>query len=686
MTDQLAPLRITATLAAWCGLAALVLAGLLSPAAAFAAAVLVAGVSLSCSMLRSPAAAQLRKQLSFGTLVAALLFVGFHLRGSRDASSLAHTLPPLLIGVLTAQGLGSDKRHDVMVSLALGEFMIVLAVGVSPATAPVAIPMVLGWVLAIVALVQSHHFHSADCSAPALESSSTERPPMLGPAATAAALAVAIGMLIFLLVPHPSGTSAQRRLRNRSGVAGPGNTDPGSGARGRSAGHYSRENLDMRVRGKLGSTPVAEVPADSPQLWRSRIYDVYDGVHWTAEEVRFATLGPGRVRLPADPWDGGVAPTGPVRTDAVRTLAGFDGLILAPGTPVEITSGGRATTLGAAQVFIDTRGGYVVTSVLPQTNPATLASAPIGSTPDSTDDFGSFGHPQQLPPGLPDRVGALAREITRGESSRPAIVQAISTYLGAHKTYDVNSPVPASGADSVDDFLFNSQTGFCEQFAAAEVVLLRTIGIPARMATGYGYGANQANHRRLFTTGNLHAWVEVWYPGIGWSPTDPTPPAVQAAAGPHVSAFTRFVRWVQKLLAKRRNQFVLAAVIALVLAAGFGIAWLRRRRRTPAPATASPAALASSLLTAFARLESALAADSRPRAPAETLAELERRLGADAAGRRALATLELACYSPQQVKPEEARAAAQAFEQLAGSILAAHAARGQLADSIGVRR
>jgi hypothetical protein len=319
-----------------------------------------------------------------------------------------------------------------------------------------------------------------------------------------------------------------------------------------------------------------------------------------------------------------------------------------------------------------------VTSALPETDPAALAAA---GGDDEID-----GRWLQLPSALPARVRSLAAEITGGAPSRPAAVQAVSDYLAANKTYDLNSPVPASGADAVDDFLFNSGTGFCEQFAAAEVVLLRTQGIPARMATGYGYGAVQSSGRKLFTSGNLHAWVEVWYPGIGWSPTDPTPPSVQAASNPHLSAWARLVRWVQKTLSTTRGRLVLAALILLVGAVCFGIVALRRRRRRGLEPVGSSAALASALLTAFARLESALAADGRPRAPSETLAELERRLGADAAGRRALATFELALYSPLHVPHDDARAAAHAFEQLAASILAAHAARGQLADSIGVPR
>ena len=666
--DELAPLRVSAVLIGWCGVSALVAAQLLSPAAGLAAGVVIALVALSCSMYRSTAARQVRRQISFATLAGALTYVAFHLSGAHSAAGLARTLPPLLIGVLTAQGLGADKRHDLLVSVTIGEFMIVLAAGVAPRPW-LALPLLAGWILAVVALAQSHRLHAADCSAPGLRAASPAPRPPRGPAAAAAAIAVAIGLLLFLVLPQPSQSAAQRRLQGAVGSA------PTSEGGGRSAGHYSRGALDMRTRGKLPTEPVAQVPADSPQLWRSRVYDNYDGTSWLADEGPLRPLGTGRITLPADPLDEGVVPAGSRRTDDVRTFVGFDGLVIAPGTPVALTTAGRAARVGAARLLVEDPGGFAVTSVLAQTDPETLAGA-AGTDPS--------GRWLQLPAALPDRVGGLARQIAGVAPTRPAAVAAITAWLAANKTYDLNSPVPPAGADAVDDFLFRVDTGFCEQFAAAEVVLLRTLDIPARMATGFGYGTDSGG-LRLFTGSNAHAWVEVFYPGVGWSPSDPTPPSVQVAAKPRVSAFKRFLKWVARLLSTTSGRLTLAAVIAALGAIAFWATWWRRRRRADTSHVA-PAALAGALLTAFARLEAALVADGRPRAPGETLSELERRLGADAAGRRALAAFELACYSPHLLPPEAARAAAHAFEVLASSILAAHAARGQLADSIGVRR
>jgi transglutaminase-like putative cysteine protease len=671
-TDELAPLRITAFLAACCGLLALVTAHLLSPAAAFAAGAVTAAASLSCSSYRSAGARVARRRLGLGALALALAYVALHIAQTSDVQRLAQTLPPLLIGVLAAQSLSADKRHDLVVLVTVGEFMLVLAAGIAPSPW-LAAPLLAGWVLAVVTLVQSHDLHDTDCSTPALAAPVRARRQVAGPAATATALALAIGLLLFLVLPHPSSSAAQRRLLGGQAagnrLASEGN---GTGTRRLSDGV-----LDMRTRGKLPTGPVAEVSDDSPELWRNRIYDTYDGTIWTASPSEVTALGRGVVQLPPDELDEGVPPAEQIRTDTVRRFQYYaDDLVIAPGTPLVVRSDGRVWRAGAAMVRTESRSGFVVTSALPETDPGVLAGA---EGPDPGPRW------LQLPASLPARVGALAHQIAGNAPSRPAAVASVSAYLAEHKRYSLDSPVPPAGADAVDDFLFRVDSGFCEHFAAAEVVLLRSLGIPARMATGYGYGESQPGGLRLFRGSNAHAWVEVFYPGIGWSPSDPTPPAVQTAGQNRPGVFARFVKWVKKELSTTRGRLILAAVIAAAVAAGCGIGWLRRRR-TPRGSAPAPAILTTSLLTAFGRLEAALAADGRPRAPAETLAELQRRLGADADGRLALATLELACYSPHLVTPADAKAAAHTFEQLAASVLAARAARERLAGSIGVRR
>ena len=81
---------------------------------------------------------------------------------------------------------------------------------------------------------------------------------------------------------------------------------------------------------------------------------------------------------------------------------------------------------------------------------------------------------------------------------------------------------PGNGDDALVEFLTTGKTGYCEQFSAAMAVMLRAVGVPARVAVGFTGGAADGDHRTIGTS-DAHAWVEAWFPGYGWLIFDPTP-------------------------------------------------------------------------------------------------------------------------------------------------------------------
>lgn len=138
----------------------------------------------------------------------------------------------------------------------------------------------------------------------------------------------------------------------------------------------------------------------------------------------------------------------------------------------------------------------------------------------------------QLPDTLPDRVKTLAEQVVEGEDTRYDRVVAIERYFGQGDfTYQTeNIPIPEEHEDYVDQFLFDTQVGYCDNFSSAMVVMLRTLGIPARWVKGFTGGevienlSTDDEERYLFevTNGNAHSWVEVYFPGIGWVSFEPT--------------------------------------------------------------------------------------------------------------------------------------------------------------------
>jgi len=133
-----------------------------------------------------------------------------------------------------------------------------------------------------------------------------------------------------------------------------------------------------------------------------------------------------------------------------------------------------------------------------------------------------------LPDSLPRRIGLLTKTIIRqrGHQNSSPVVKAmdIENYLKGNYPYDLDIPPFPDNRDSVDYFLFEKKRGYCEHFASAMTVMLRTEGIPARLVTGYLPG--DYNHLSGFYSvkmSHAHAWVEIYIPDFGWYSVDPTP-------------------------------------------------------------------------------------------------------------------------------------------------------------------
>jgi transglutaminase-like putative cysteine protease len=128
---------------------------------------------------------------------------------------------------------------------------------------------------------------------------------------------------------------------------------------------------------------------------------------------------------------------------------------------------------------------------------------------------------------IEDRVA----ELTEGEQTVYDKVMAIFNFFSRDNgfTYSLETESGTSGS-AIVDFLVNKR-GFCEQYAAAMAWLVRTAGIPARVAFGFTRGTETDGDFTVLTTKNLHAWTEVYFAGFGWVPFDATP-SVPGAADP----------------------------------------------------------------------------------------------------------------------------------------------------------
>ncbi|MEO5625802.1 MAG: DUF3488 and transglutaminase-like domain-containing protein [Dokdonella sp.] len=127
----------------------------------------------------------------------------------------------------------------------------------------------------------------------------------------------------------------------------------------------------------------------------------------------------------------------------------------------------------------------------------------------------------ELPSGFDPKAHALAASWRAQGLDDGAIIRAALDRFHASFTYTL-SPPPL-GRDSIDDFLFDTQRGFCEHYSSAFVFLMRAAGIPARVVTGYQGGWwNESGNYLLVRQSDAHAWAEVWREGSGWQRVDPT--------------------------------------------------------------------------------------------------------------------------------------------------------------------
>ena len=163
---------------------------------------------------------------------------------------------------------------------------------------------------------------------------------------------------------------------------------------------------------------------------------------------------------------------------------------------------------------------YTELGMLPEPDPQLLrAAGPAGGVPFSTVD------PRYLDAaGVDQRVRRLATQTTAGTRTAFDATVALNRWFTQPSNgfrYDLRT-APGNSGDALVDFLFTGRRGYCEQFASAMAIMLRTLHVPARVAVGFTPGTVTGGSR-LITTDDAHAWVEAWFPGAGWLPFDPTP-------------------------------------------------------------------------------------------------------------------------------------------------------------------
>ena len=527
-------------------------------------------------------------------------------------------LAELFLWVQFFHSLDVPARRDLLFSL-LSSLVLVAVAGVLSVSAALG-PNLIVWAIAtVISLVLAHR--SEVRSLPGLLGA--DPPPAAGrrpsprarlaslrPLVGVVALVAVLGGAVFLVVPAAGAGKAvafPARLPsdavpvpNSGGLANPslGAADPAGDGKTSSTGSDTAassgyfgfsESLDTGIRGRPDNTLVMRVKASRPDFWRGQSFDQWDGRTWTqSDDTPTPTRGEAPLRLRGAPEDreAGILDGG---TDFVQTVfveqAGPN-LIFAAYAPDRVYFSDRTLfelddgTVRTAVQLPEDAVYTVVSRRTPVTEELLRAShdQPMSLSPSLRQRY------TQLPETVPQRVLDLAAEVTAGAPTTYDKVRALEAWMGEHTSYTLDIPRLPPGADAVDQYLFVDKQGFCEQIGSALVVMLRSLGVPARLAVGFTPG-----ERNPFTglfevrAKDAHAWAEVWFPGIGWQTFDPTAEVpfagepFSSAAGAGLAGFLKarmpaMPHWLPEV----------ATVLVVVGIPASTIVWMlaqRRRRR-----------------------------------------------------------------------------------------------------------
>jgi transglutaminase-like putative cysteine protease len=272
-------------------------------------------------------------------------------------------------------------------------------------------------------------------------------------------------------------------------------------------------------------------------LWKGKSLDRYDGRAFVSTARRASAQA--RRRFEVGPDQSGASTLEVEVRPAAQTSAAFapQGAFLL-ADPRRVPPAPFSAGLAFLHLTRDSAGDFEV-EPSPGGAFAYSARAALGARPELSGRGASYPDAireqyLQLPP-LDPRIPELAARWTEGFSDPYDKARAIERALGAF-AYSAELP-GEEAADPLASFLFERRAGHCELFSTAMTVLLRASGVPARAATGFYGGERAGEGTYILRAGDAHAWSEVYFPGVGFAPFDPTPPAGRRASQSRTSAF-----------------------------------------------------------------------------------------------------------------------------------------------------
>jgi transglutaminase-like putative cysteine protease len=305
-----------------------------------------------------------------------------------------------------------------------------------------------------------------------------------------------------------------------------------------SADYYGGDQLDLGGAISLGEDVVLEVeaPTNAPRYyWRSTVFDTYSNGSWSHGRAVRATKNDGGLRLNI-----GAANQRQTITQIVTVRQQASSLIYAAPQPtffdvpvrVELdcvndllqtacVNDNQEVDMSISRTLDPIRQGesYRVES--------SISTASADMLRGAGQEYPAWVSQRYLQGGdqVTPRLRQLTLEIIANAGAATAYdkAKALERWLRQNITYNENIPTPPANQDPVDWVVFDWREGYCNYYASAMILMLRSEGIPARMAAGFSQGEYDPSlNRFIVREREAHTWVEVYFPGYGWINFEPT--------------------------------------------------------------------------------------------------------------------------------------------------------------------
>ncbi len=300
-----------------------------------------------------------------------------------------------------------------------------------------------------------------------------------------------------------------------------------NGPYGKASGNFYGTTLPLGQNAAIGDTTVFSVkvlnpPDFSPRYyWRGRVYDTYTNSAWSSSSISNRVFNP----------DNGILniPDADNRSKALMQISNSfptQYLLYAPSqliwvdrpsNIIGVKTGSQLQDVLSWETRLPVHAGdqYQVLSAIG--NPSIQQLQAVSSIYPQWITNSDLQIPDQLRPNFQ----SLAVNVTTGLNNPFDKANAITDYLRNSIQYSTSLPAAPKNQDPIAWVLFDYKKGFCNYYASAEVLMLRSIGIPARLAVGFAQGEHQ-NVTYTVRTRDAHAWPEVYFPGVGWVEFEPT--------------------------------------------------------------------------------------------------------------------------------------------------------------------